>query len=459
MAEKYSFFNAEQNSSGEYDRVYLAEDIAAYFASFIGTGVYANRADNLKVFASDGMNIQVKSGKGWIKGYYYENDSDLGITLDIADGAQNRIDTIVLRLDLTNRYIKTFVKKGTLSGSPIAPALIRNADIWELQLASIYVKAGAAEITDSDITDTRMDSSLCGIVKGVVEEIDTSGLFAQYDDEFNNWFETIKGQLSGDLAGNLQTQINNIVEGTTIPASGIATYIHSKEGTVHNFQGSGANGKALLTANFEAGDSITVNGEPVTAYMGAENAIDMMVGSEYSGKWVSFTLDGDTLNFKGGGGKVIVSGLSAEVVKQGTTVTVKQGTKTIASVTGTLPDGNAAKKIAVGERITDTYATIYANYAASNTSGFAQASGNGIKVNEAGRYAVSLVAGSAYANGKSACTLTITRPGMSTVTQQKTLKVVNILWEGELPAGSVVTGVSTVSGGGNSHGITMTIVK
>lgn len=121
--------------------------------------------------------------------------------------------------------------------------------------------------------------------------------------------------------------------------------------------------------------------------------------------------------------------------------------------------GSGGKKIAVGERITDTYATIYATYAASNTSGFAQASGNGIKVNEAGRYAVSLVAGSAYANGKSACTLTITRPGMSTVTQQQTMKVVNILWEGELPAGSVITGGSTISGGGNIHSIVMTVAK
>ena len=116
----------------------------------------------------------------------------------------------------------------------------------------------------------------------------------------------------------------------------IQTYTHSKEGTVHNFQGSGANGKALLTANFEAGDSITVNGEPVTAYMGAENAIDMMAGSAYSGRWVSFVCDSEanTLNFKGGGGKVTVSGLSADVVKTGATVTVKQGAKVVQSVQG-----------------------------------------------------------------------------------------------------------------------------
>ena len=321
MAEKFSFFNAEQNSAGEYDRTYLAEDIAAYFASFVGTGVYANSADNLMVFPMEGMNVQVKAGKGWIKGYYYENDSDLGLTLDNADGAQGRIDSIVLRLDLTNRYIKIFIKKGAYSANPTAPSLTRNADVWELQLATIAVNAGAAEITASDITDTRMNNSVCGVVKGVIEQIDTTSLFNQYDDKFNTWFEQIKDQLSGDVAGNLQAQITDIINGDIVPSSGINTYIHSKEGTVHNFQGEGSNGKALLTANFAAGDTITINGLSVTAYMGTEEAVSSMIGSEWNGKWISFTFDGETVNFKGGNGlnSKDKSKLIPENIKEGVT--------------------------------------------------------------------------------------------------------------------------------------------
>lgn len=118
--------------------------------------------------------------------------------------------------------------------------------------------------------------------------------------------------------------------------SGVNVYTHTKTGTVHNFAGQGANGRALMTADVAAGDTFTVNGTPVAAYMGAESAVDMMAGSAYSGRWVSFVVDSEeaTLNFKGGGGKVTVSGLSAGVVKSGTTVTVKQGTKTVSSVTG-----------------------------------------------------------------------------------------------------------------------------
>ena len=122
----------------------------------------------------------------------------------------------------------------------------------------------------------------------------------------------------------------------------VQTYTHTRSGTVHNFAGSGANGRALMTADVQAGDTFTVNGEPVTAYMGTESAADAMAGDEWNGKWVSFIATGDTLNFKGGGGRVTVSGLSAGKILKGTTVTVKQGAKTVASVSGTIPSKTAA---------------------------------------------------------------------------------------------------------------------
>lgn len=82
----------------------------------------------------------------------------------------------------------------------------------------------------------------------------------------------------------------------------VQTYTHTRSGTVHNFAGSGANGRALMTADVRAGDTFAVNGEPVAAYMGTESAGDAMAGSQWNGRWVSFVFDGETLNFKGGGG-------------------------------------------------------------------------------------------------------------------------------------------------------------
>ncbi len=82
----------------------------------------------------------------------------------------------------------------------------------------------------------------------------------------------------------------------------VQTYTHTRSSTVHNFAGSGANGRALMTADVQAGDTFAVNGEPVAAYMGTESAAGAMAGSQWNGRWVSFVFDGETLNFKGGGG-------------------------------------------------------------------------------------------------------------------------------------------------------------
>lgn len=205
--EKYSFFNAEL-VNGEYDRTYLAEDYARYFASFIGNGVYPNPANNLQVTSNNtDMKITVGSGKAWINGYFYDNNSSIIFTLDNADGVLNRIDSVVVRLDLVNRNIKATIKKGTFAINPQAPELTRNDDVFEIQLATVYVGAGVIKIIQANVTDTRQDISLCGVVSGVVDQIDTTGLFAQYNNAFSNWFETIKNQLGQDIAGNLLDNI------------------------------------------------------------------------------------------------------------------------------------------------------------------------------------------------------------------------------------------------------------
>ena len=88
----------------------------------------------------------------------------------------------------------------------------------------------------------------------------------------------------------------------TANVSGVGLYTHSKSGTVHEFTGTGANGRAKMTADVQVGDTFTVNGTPVTAYMGADNATDAMAGSQWNGKWVSFIVEEGALNFKGASG-------------------------------------------------------------------------------------------------------------------------------------------------------------
>lgn len=213
MAEHYSFFDA-QGAEGSYDRIYSSADVAAYFASFIGNGVYASPANQLKVSPANGkMAVSVAPGKAWINGYFYEL-SDSAKELAIATGNANnpRIDKVVCSLNLSNRLIELKVIQGAASAKPQPPAHSREDEVFDLVLAEVAVAAGAVELSAEDITDKRPDNTVCGFVTGVVEQIDTTGLFSQYDAEFNSWFEGIQGILDEDTAGNLANQITAIQE-------------------------------------------------------------------------------------------------------------------------------------------------------------------------------------------------------------------------------------------------------
>ena len=229
MAEKSSFFNAELVGDS-WDRTYTAEDYADYFSSFIGNGVFPNPSSNLLVIANNNMSVTLSKGKAWINGYMYYNDDELKLTIDNADGVLKRIDRIVIRLDLVNREIKSYVKKGTASSSPMGTDLTRTSTVYELCIAEIQVNAGAISILQSNITDTRLNNNLCGIVTQTVNEIDTDDLYLQlqgyikengenleqWTEEqkqfFLAWFESIKNILNDKYYSTL---VNLVVLGRT----------------------------------------------------------------------------------------------------------------------------------------------------------------------------------------------------------------------------------------------------
>jgi truncated putative phage structural protein len=198
--EKSSFFNS---ISG--DRRYKAEEWAEYFASFISNGVFPNPSTGLQVLASNSMIITVNTGKAWINGYFYFNTSNLTKTLDNADGVLNRIDRVVVRWDLQDRVISVQVKKGTYSATPSAAAIQRDADAYELVLADIYVGAGAVSVSQANITDQRLNSTLCGLVVGTVGELDTTAFSAQ----LQGWFELYQ-EMSAEQYNNLKSYMNSL---------------------------------------------------------------------------------------------------------------------------------------------------------------------------------------------------------------------------------------------------------
>lgn len=308
--EKSSFFN-----SIDGDRKYKAEEWAEYFASFIGNGVFPEPSTNLMVEANNNMTVKVKAGKAWINGYFYFNTDDLVLQHDNADGVLKRIDRIVIRWSLTNRNIEAAVKKGTFASSPVAPALQRDADIYELALADVLINNGAIEVTQGNITDQRQNSSLCGIVAGTVDQIDVSGLFAQYNQVFNDWFSGLEDILDENTAANLLNLINaHKADYVAQPANGGTT---AGTGTAYTCTSTPAPAAladktgVVITAHVDSGSNPTLNwntfgAKPIKKPNG--NAAVLKSGGvytlRYNGTTENFILQGE-----GASGNAIASDL------------------------------------------------------------------------------------------------------------------------------------------------------
>ena len=185
MAIKSYFWDAETLPDGSVDREYSADDFTKYLASVVGDGVFPNPSTNLQVIASSGLSVIVKTGEAWIKGRKLRNTTDLSLSLDPADVLYNRIDRVIFYVDASTRDCGITVLKGDSALSPVAKTLTRTSSRMEYALADITIAAQATAISQADITDVRADSTLCGWVAGLVQTVDTSTLFLQWQTAYN----------------------------------------------------------------------------------------------------------------------------------------------------------------------------------------------------------------------------------------------------------------------------------
>ena len=195
MAIKSYFFNAQRDSQGIYDRMYNAQDFTNYLDKIVGSGVFPNPSTNLQVMASSGMNIIVKAGSGWINGHKMVNSIDYPMTLANSDVLLDRIDRIIFYVDYSVREMGIAILQGTPATNPSAPAITRDETRVEYSLATIRVKKQATSITQANITDTRGNSSVCGYVQGLIQQVSTETLFAQWQDAFNTYYANVEQQL------------------------------------------------------------------------------------------------------------------------------------------------------------------------------------------------------------------------------------------------------------------------
>lgn len=229
---KSGFFNSNITGYDDegmpiYDRAQEASFFAKYFSNFIGNGVYPNPSTSMQVLKNEGMSVVVSAGCCFINGYFGWVEENETIPIENADTLA-RIDRIVARLNFVDRTIELAVKKGTASSNPIPVEVERTSDYYEIVLADVKVNANVSKITQANITDMRLDTTVCGMVTGVIEQVDTTTLVNQYiswyeeltkqaeidmktrEKSFDEWFEEMKDKLSEDIAGKLQLQIDDL---------------------------------------------------------------------------------------------------------------------------------------------------------------------------------------------------------------------------------------------------------
>ena len=256
---RYGYFDSEiigTDAEGMpiFDRAETSDLFRLLFAKLVSNGVLADPGDCFQVLASDGLNLTVRPGFGLIQGAFAYDDSAETYTLAQAPTQYARIDRIVLRANYADRLCEIVVKTGEVAATPVAPELLQPAsgDYYELSLATVYISANATAVTQSNITDTRGDSSVCGYITQLIDHLDTSTFYAQLDQfylefvqrtehdydtsrasylqmledivaeltafegtaesDFDEWFQSIKDKFSGDIAGSLQLQIDNLTQ-------------------------------------------------------------------------------------------------------------------------------------------------------------------------------------------------------------------------------------------------------
>ena len=220
---------------------YDADDASGFLATRL-SGVYSAEED-FSVTAQGGLSVQVSAGQAWVRPARFKGRSIImeqptTVVLTEADPVRSRIDRIVLRYDAAAKKTRLQVLDGTPdSAAPAAPEISRTELVYDLCLAEIRRPAGSTAVTTADITDTRADETVCGVMRDGVTGIPTAQLQAQVKAMLDSLQAEVdsrsfytKAEADAEHA-KLQEQISSaIAAGAAITASGDG-YIRFSDGT------------------------------------------------------------------------------------------------------------------------------------------------------------------------------------------------------------------------------------
>lgn len=237
MSVSSGFFNSLNG-----DRKYNAAQMSAIFDGLIIDGVFASIGTAFAVKAAGGLTVNVGIGKAWFDHTWTVNDSILPMTAPEAEVLLDRIDAVVLEVNGMDSVRENTIKfvKGNPSSAPSRPTLTNEGNVHQYPLCYIYRKYGTAVINQTDITPM-VGTESTPFVTGILQTISLDELLGKWQDELDRftdarsqevddwiaqeqtvldqwiaseqadflaWYNQMKDQLSGDVAGNLQLEID-----------------------------------------------------------------------------------------------------------------------------------------------------------------------------------------------------------------------------------------------------------
>ena len=195
---------------------YDAEDVSTYLCTRT-SGVYA-KDSNYAVSVTGPRQITVAPGLAWInyddfKGVSACSREAVNLTVPDADSTLPRIDRVVLQFDTAANLTAVKLKPGTPAAAPEPPAILQNHNQYELGLCTVSVPAGSSVVTAADITDTRADEDVCGVMRDGVKGIPTAQLQAQalaimtqLSTELHAKLDALDAAIAGVESGNFYTK-------------------------------------------------------------------------------------------------------------------------------------------------------------------------------------------------------------------------------------------------------------
>lgn len=194
---------------------YNAEDAETYLSTRI-SGIYA-ADDCFDLSITADRTVTIGPGLAWVRNTRFAgksicNREVLELTIPMADSSKPRTDRIVLRYDKAENKSELVVKTGTPGSAAAAPDVVQTELIYELGLYTVLVAAGSTVVKAADVTDTRLNEQVCGLMRDGVTGLPTAQIARQAD----ALLDAIKAEYRGAKDGSGYVLTSNTIADSAI---------------------------------------------------------------------------------------------------------------------------------------------------------------------------------------------------------------------------------------------------